>query len=139
MANRQLSGYGLKPVNTLGNTPATSGQSKYTIKRGHATAIFNAEPVKIIVSNTPGTGGFVEGAAAASTDKIVGVFNGCFYNASTTEKPTWSNSYVASTTPANSENITAFVNDNPFQEYMIATDSAISATDDNVQKTLSSL
>ena len=135
MANVQASGYGLKPVNTLGNTPATSGQSKYTIKRAHGTAIYNGEPVKGIVNNTPGTGGFVEGAAAASTDLVVGVFNGCFYNAATTEKPTWSNYYPASTTPANSENITAFVNDNPVQEYQIATDSAISSTADNVQKT----
>ena len=46
MANRQSSGYGLKPVNVLGNTPATSGQSKYTIKRAHGTAIYNGEPVK---------------------------------------------------------------------------------------------
>ena len=133
MANRQSSGYGLKPVNTLGNTPATSGQSKYTIKAAHGTAIYNGEPVKLIVNTGSGTGGFVEGAAAASTDLIVGVFNGCFYNASTTEKPTWSNSYPASTTPANSEDITAFVNDNPFQEYQIATDSAISATLHTVQ------
>ena len=133
MANRQSSGYGLKPVNTLGNTPATGGQSKYTIKRAHGTAIYNGEPVKMIVNTGSGTGGFVEGAAAASTDLIVGVFNGCFYNASTTEKPTWSNYYPASTTPANSENITAFVNDNPFQEYQIATSAAISATDDTVQ------
>jgi len=133
MANRQSSGYGLKPVNTLGNTPATGGQSKYTIKAAHGTAIYNGEPVKLIVNAASGTGGFVEGAAAASTDLIVGVFNGCFYNASTTEKPTWSNYYPASTTPANSEDITAFVNDNPFQEYQIATSAAISATAHTVQ------
>ena len=66
MANRQSSGYGLKPVNTLGHTPATSGQSKYTIKRAHGTAIYNGEPVKMIVNTGSGTGGFVEGAAAAS-------------------------------------------------------------------------
>jgi len=133
MANRQSSGYGLKPVNTLGNTPATSGQSQYKIKRAHGTAIYNGEPVTLIVNAGSGTGGWVEGAAAGSTTLIIGVFNGCFYNASTTLKPTWSNYYPASTTPANSENITAFVNDNPFQEYQIALDAAISATADTVQ------
>ena len=56
MANRQSSGYGLKPVNTLGNTPATGGQSKYTIKRAHGTAIYNGEPVKMIVNTGSGTG-----------------------------------------------------------------------------------
>ena len=133
MANRQSSGYGLKPVNTLGNTPATSGQSKYTIKAAHGTAIYNGEPVTLIVHASSGTGGYVEGAAAGSTTLIIGVFNGCFYNAATTLKPTWSNYYPASITPANSENITAFVNDNPFQEYQIALDAAISATAATVQ------
>ena len=133
MANRQAGGYGLKPVNTLGNTPATSGQSKYTIKAAHGTAIYNGEPVTLIVHASSGTGGYVEGAAAGSTTLIIGVFNGCFYNAATTKKPTWSNYYPATTTPANSENITAFVNDNPFQEYQVALDAAISATADTVQ------
>ena len=128
MANRQTVGYGLKPVNTLGNTPATSGQSKYTIETGHAAAIYNGEPVKLIVSTTAGTGGFLDTAAAGTTGDLLGVFNGCFYNAATTEKPTWSNYYPAATAPANSENITAFVNDNPFQEYQIALSTAISPT-----------
>ena len=133
MANRQSSGYGLKPVNTLGNTPATSGQSKYWIKAAHGTAIYNGEPVTLIVHASSGTGGWVQGAAGDSTTLIIGVFNGCFFNASTTLKPTWSNSYVASTTPANSENIVAFVNDNPFQEYQAALDAAVSATANTVQ------
>ena len=133
MANRHSSGYGLRPTNALGNTPATSGQSKYTIKAGHGTAIYNGEPVTLIVNAASGTGGYVEGAAAGSTTLIIGVLNGTFYNASTTKKPTWSNYHAASVTPANSENITAFVNDNPFQEYQIALDAAISATAATVQ------
>jgi len=128
MANRQTVGYGLKPVNTLGNTPATSGQSKYTIETGDGTAIYNGEPVLCIVNTTAGTGGFLKTAAAGTTGDLLGVFNGCFFNAATTLKPTWSNYYPASTAPANSENITAFVNDNPFQEYQIALSTAISPT-----------
>ena len=125
MANRQTVGYGLTPTNTLGNTPSTQGQSQYTIETGDGTAIYNGEPVLLIVSLSAGTGGFLKTAAAGTTGDLLGVLNGCFFNAATTLKPTWSNYYPASTTPANSENITAFVNDNPFQEYQIALDAAL--------------
>ena len=128
MANRQTVGYGLTPTNTLGNTPSTQGQSQYTIETGDGTAIYNGEPVLLIVSLSAGTGGFLKTAAAGTTGDLLGVLNGCFFNAATTLKPTWSNYYPASTTPANSENITAFVNDNPFQEYQIALDAALAVT-----------
>ena len=39
-------------------------------------------------------------------------------------KPTWSNHYVQ-VTPANSEDITAFVYDNPQQLYVVSTDAAL--------------
>jgi len=128
MANRQSSGYGLTPTNTLGNTPSTQGQSQYTIETGDGTAIYNGEPVLLIEDVTVGTGGFLKTAAAGTTGDLLGVLNGCFFNAATTLKPTWSNYYPASTAPANSENITAFVNDNPFQEYQIALDAALAVT-----------
>lgn len=128
MANRQTVGYGLTPTNTLGNTPSTQGQSQYTIETGDGTAIYNGEPVLLIADVTVGTGGFLKTAAAGTTGNLLGVLNGCFFNAATTLKPTWSNYYPASTTPANSENITAFVNDNPFQEYQIALDAALAVT-----------
>ena len=128
MANRQTVGYGLTPTNTLGDTPSTQGQSQYTIETADGTAIYNGEPVLLIVSLSAGTGGFLKTAAAGTTGDLLGVLNGCFFNAATTLKPTWSNYYPASTAPANSENITAFVNDNPFQEYQIALSTAISPT-----------
>ena len=62
----------------------------------------------------------------AASSKTIGVFNGCFYTAANTQKPTWSNVYIASTaTDQNSGDIDAFVNDNPFQNYEIATDAAV--------------
>jgi|TARA_R110002020_G_scaffold231656_1_gene442851 hypothetical protein len=128
MANRQSGGYGLRPVNTLGNTPATSGQSKYWILSNYNTAIYNGEPVKWLRAGTSGTDGVLTNGCASTTNVVLGVFNGCFYNAATTKKPTWSNYYPASTVPANSENIVAFVNDNPFQEYQIAKTAAVGAT-----------
>ena len=52
-----------------------------------------------------------------------------FYNAATTLKPTWVNYYPAATTPANSEDVTtAFVNDDPLQEFMIGTDATLGAS-----------
>jgi len=128
MANRQTQGSGLTPTNTLGNTPSTQGQSKYEIKATYGTAIYNGAPVKLTRSLSVGTGGYLLDACAGTTSAFLGVFNGCFYNAATTLKPTWSNYYPATTTPANSENITAFVNDNPFQEYQIAMDELLDNT-----------
>ena len=57
------------------------------------------------------------------------MLNGIFYNAATTKKPTWANWYNQPITPANSEDITAFVLDNPFQLYVGAMDVAIPQAD----------
>ena len=40
MANASTTGFGLRTVMTLGNTPATSGQSEYKIKSGLGVGIF---------------------------------------------------------------------------------------------------
>jgi hypothetical protein len=40
-------------------------------------------------------------------------------------KPTFANFYLATITPANSEDITAFVMDNPQQQYVCATDANV--------------
>ena len=50
--------------------------------------------------------------------------NGIFFNAADTLKPTFSNFYKATITPANSEDTTAFVIDDPFQQYVVAADTA---------------
>ena len=50
--------------------------------------------------------------------------NGIFFNAADTNKPTFSNFYKATITPANSEDTTAFVMDDPFQQYVVSTDDA---------------
>jgi hypothetical protein len=42
--------------------------------------------------------------------------------------PTWANFYQATITPANSEDTTAFVIDNPFQAYTVAMDAALDTT-----------
>ena len=124
MANRNTQGFGLKAAMRVGNTPSIQGQSKYEIDAGETNAIFNGEPVKVDISAS--TGGYIVTAAAGTA--AVGVLNGVVYTDATTLKPTFSNYYPAATTPANSEDITAFVNDDPNQEYIIATDASLGST-----------
>ena len=116
MANRNTQGFGLIPAGTLGSTPATSGQGKYKIDAGYATTIFHGGAV------ASAAGYIVDGQTTDAP--ILGVLNGIFYNAATTLKPTFSNHYVQ-VTPANSEDIDAFVFDNPQQQYVVATDAAV--------------
>ena len=116
MANRNTQGFGLIPAGTLGQTPATSGTGKYKIDAGHATTIYQNGAV------ASSAGYIIDGQTTDAP--ILGVLNGIFYNAATTLKPTFSNHYVQ-VTPANSEDIDAFVFDNPQQQYVVATDAAV--------------
>jgi len=116
MANRNEQGFGLIAAGTLGQTPATSGQGKYKIDAGYATTIFNGG---CVASNA---GYIIDGQTTDAP--VLGVLNGIFYNAATTLKPTFANHYVQ-VTPANSEDIDAFVFDNPHQQYVVATDDAV--------------
>jgi len=119
MANRNSAGFGFIPVGTLGNTPATQGLSKYWIAAAATVDLYHGGAVEI-------TAGYVTSAELTpATRPVIGVLNGIFYNATSTKKPTWANWYEQPITPANSENIQAFVNDYPFQEYVIATDDTV--------------
>ena len=69
--------------------------------------------------------GYMKVGQNAITDATIGVLNGIFYNAATTKKPTWANFYNQPITPANSEDITAFVIDNPLQLFMGSVDAAV--------------
>ena len=116
MANRNTQGFGLIPAGTLGQTPATSGQGKYKIDAGYGTTIYQGGAV------ASSAGYIIDGQTTDAP--ILGVLNGIFYNAATTLKPTFSNHYVQ-VTPANSEDIDAFVFDNPQQQYVVATDATV--------------
>ena len=117
MANRNTQGFGLIPAGTLGSTPATSGQGKYKIDAGYNTTIYNGG---VVASNA---GYIIDGQTAAAP--VIGTLNGIFYNAADTLKPTFANFYKTAITPANSEDIDAFVFDNPQQQYVVATDDAV--------------
>ena len=116
MANKNTKGFGLIPAGRLGGTPSIQGQGKYKIDAGHSTTIYNGECVKI-------SSGYVVGGNGSAAD-ILGVLNGIFFNAADTLKPTFSNFYKATITPANSEDTVAFVMDDPFQQYVVSSDDA---------------
>ena len=118
MANSNTKGFGLIPTGTIGSTPSTQGQGKYYIDAAYNADLFQGSVVQSKV-------GYIKTAQAAITDLSIGVLNGIYYNAATTLKPTWSNWYNQPITPANSEDLTAFVLDNPFQLFVVATDGAI--------------
>jgi hypothetical protein len=148
MANR-TGGFGLRQTMTVGNTPATGGQSEYLVQPLSTlpNAILKGEPVG--TQTTAGAHGAVIGyvqsqtfvaanddtaTGAAWTTALaasVGVFNGGFWIDPSTSTPTWSNYIPGGQTSAvdyntGSSNITAFVNDNPNQEYTVKCDSIVS-------------
>jgi len=148
MANTSTTGYGLKAIETVGNTPATQGQSRYAILSGLGVRILKNEPIgpqdgsgddgymQSIAPTTmddTGTGGTAWDADTTTPEVCVGISNGVFYVDGTSKKPTWANSVAASQTFATNPNTGnsdgwVFVNDYPFQEYMVRTDDAIGAS-----------
>ena len=121
MANRNSAGWGFRPAGTLGNTPATQGLSQYWIASAANVDLFHGMAMK-------STAGYLITGESADTVTTVGVLFGIYYNAATTNKPTWAHWYDATITPANSEDTQAFVNDYPFQKYTIASDTAVAAS-----------
>ena len=117
MANANV-GFGLKPINTAGSTPATSGTNAYFIDSA-ASAIFQGSPV--IATN----GGEIAVSSSASGDtlKFVGVFAGCEYVSSSTGKKVFSNYWPGSGADTNFD-IIGHVYDNPMQRFLVSADEA---------------
>jgi len=148
MANTSTTGYGLRAIETVGNTPATQGQSKYSIVSGLGVRILKNEPIG--PQDGSGDDGYMQSIAPATMDDAntggaswdadtttpevcVGISNGVFYIDGTTSKPTWANSVAASKTFATNPNTgnsdgVVFVNDYPFQEYMVRADAVVGST-----------
>ena len=128
MANSNTAGFGLISAGTVGSTPSTQGQGKYYIDAGDTDDLFQGCSVRM-------KDGYIVEASSTATFATIGVFNGIFYNAATTLKPTWANWYNQPITPANSEDITCFVVDNPFQLFVGSASAAV--TQANVGRTVS--
>jgi len=79
MANTNVA-FGLKPINTAGSTPATSGTNAYFIDSA-ASAIYQGSMVK-----ADNGGEIVVCSATGDTEAPVGVFAGCEYVSSVTGK-----------------------------------------------------
>ena len=137
MANRNTNGFGLIAAGTLGSTPSTGGQDKYKIDSGYPTSLYLGMPVQIdCASGANVDAGYIISAQDAITVPTIGVFNGCFFTAATTLKPTFSAFYEGGTVPAtgpNAGDIDAFVIDNPFQQYVVQLDARLAATGDLAQ------
>ena len=118
MANNNSAGFGLIAQGTVGSTPATQGQGKYYIDAAYDKSLYQGTVVQSKV-------GYIKVGQNAITDSTIGILNGIFYNAATTLKPTWANHYAQPITPANSEDITAFVIDNPLQLFVASVDAAV--------------
>ena len=112
--------FGLRPYRSLNGAPWNNAQNRYTIANNLSTAIFQGDPVK------PTTAGNVTLARSHTSDRIVGVFNGVFYNDPTTQKPTFRNSYPGSIAAAG---ITAFVVDDPDTIFLVDADAAFTRAD----------
>ena len=149
MANTNTGGFGLRAVMTVGNSPATSGQSEYPVQTAPGVALFKGNPGSL---QDAGNTGFLQDASFLLTDdggaggtnyagnadaKLLGVLNGFFY-IDGNGKPTFANSVAAGQTTSvdyntGSNNITGFVIDNPQQEYVVRTDAQIGNSAANVQ------
>ena len=114
--------FGLRPYRKLDGTPLVGAQNRYVVKNGYATAIFQGDLVQ------PTSNGFIEKHTANTSDAVVGVFNGVFYNDPTTQKPTYSNYYPGSITPTQGD-ITAFVVDDPDAVFLMDADESFVRAD----------
>jgi hypothetical protein len=150
MANASTVGFGLRAVMAVGNTPATSGQSEYLVQTAPGVGLYKGDPASI--QDSSGAQGYVQDASFTTTDDggaggtsytntsealLIGVLNGFFYIDST-GKPTFANSVAASTTTSvnyntGSNSITAFVIDNPNQEYVVKADAAFGTDEATAQ------
>jgi len=119
MANT-LEKFGLRPSRQLNGSPFINAQNRYRIAANNTTAIFQGDLV------IPTTSGNITRYVAGTSNAAVGVFNGCFYTDPTTQKPTWSNYYPAST---NASDITAFVIDGPQTVYEINANASFAVAD----------
>lgn len=119
MANNDKA-FGLRPLGNLAGTGAQK-QYGYEIADNQAGAIFQGDLVVL-------KDGYILQFDPSSHTAAVGVFNGCFYNDPTTQKPTWKNYYPGSINITQGK-IVADVLDDPSQMFIIQNDGTSAATD----------
>ena len=120
--SNQLEKFGLRPYRKLDGTPLVGAQNRYTIASGYSPAIYQGEMVEPLAT------GNIQRHGPNTSDAVVGVFNGVFYNDPTTQKPTYGNYYPGGITPTQGD-ITAFVVDDPDAVFLSAADAAFTRAD----------
>ena len=119
MANNDKA-FGLRPLGNLSGTGAQK-QYGYEIADNQAGAIFQGDLVTL-------KDGYILQFDPASHTAAVGVFNGCFYNDPTTQKPTFINYYPGSINITQGK-ILAEVLDDPSQMFILQNDGTSAVTD----------
>ena len=131
MANQDAP-FGFRAVGGMGSSYETQGTSKYQINDNYTTAIYQGDVVMTgDGGNDAGSNTSVAGYIAPSAvgdNNNVGIFNGCFYNDPTTQKPTWKNYYPGAINITQGY-IDAFVYDNPQQLYEAQTAGTLTQSD----------
>ena len=84
MANESTTGFGFRPIRTVGQTDDNSGLGQFEVAAS-STVIYHHDPVLMAAS------GYITVSAAGSGANYAGVLNGSFYVDPTISKPTWSN------------------------------------------------
>ena len=131
MANQDAP-FGFRAVGGMGSSYETQGTSKYQINDNHGSSIYQGD---VVMTGDGGTdagsstsvAGYIAPAAVGDNNNV-GIFNGCFFNDPTTQKPTWKNYYPASTNITTGY-IDAFVYDNPQQLYEAQTAGTLTQSD----------
>jgi len=119
MANNDKA-FGLRPLGNLAGTGAQK-QYGYEIADNQSGAIFQGDLVTL-------KDGYILQFDPASHTAAVGVFNGCFYNDPTTQKPTFINYYPGSINITQGK-ILAEVLDDPSQMFILQNDGTSAVTD----------
>ena len=119
MANNDKA-FGLRPLGNLAGTGAQK-QYGYEIADNQAGAIFQGDLVTL-------KDGYILQFNPAAHTAAVGVFNGCFYNDPTTQKPTFINYYPGSINITQGK-IVADVLDDPSQMFILQNDGTSAVTD----------
>jgi len=131
MANQDAP-FGFRAVGGMGSSYETQGTSKYQINDNYGSSIYQGD---VVMTGDGGTdagsstsvAGYIAPSAVGDPNNV-GIFNGCFYNDPTTQKPTWKNYYPASTNITTGY-IDAFVYDNPQQLYEVQTAGTLTQSD----------
>jgi len=131
MANKDAP-FGYRAIGGMGSSYETQGTSKYEIQDNYSGATYQGDLVMTgDGGNDANTGATVAGYIAPSAvgdPNNIGVFNGCFYNDPTTQKPTWKNYYPGSINITQGK-IDAFVYDNPQQLFEVQSSGTLTQSD----------